>query len=81
MEHVHKHKAWVVMNSRYTEVLRCNTSSEAYAWRNDLAEKAKRAGHLDTMFTVSYLPSPFAIQSQTVLGPNGARISYIHRRK
>jgi hypothetical protein len=81
VEHAHKHKAWVVMDSRYTEMLRCNTSSEAYAWRNVLAEKAKRAGRLDTGYTVSYLPSPFAIKSQTILGENGARISYIHRRK
>jgi len=81
VEHAHKHKAWVVMDSRYTEMLRCHTAAEAYAWRSDLEKEAKRAGRIDTGYTVSYLPSPFAIKSQTMLGENGARISYIHRRK
>ena len=55
-------------------------SSEAYAWREIFAKRAREEGKADTQFTVSYMPSPFTIQSQTLIGEGGVRIIYTHRR-
>lgn len=80
MKHAHNHKPWLVMDSRFQVRGRFALSSEAYAWREIFAKRAREEGKMDTQFTVSYLPSPFAIQSQTLIGEGGVRIIYTYKR-
>ena len=68
------------MDSRYQVRGQFALSSEAYAWREIFAKRAREEGKADTQFTVSYMPSPFTIQSQTLIGEGGVRIIYTHRR-
>lgn len=81
MKHAYNHKPWIVMDSRLQKQGEYALASEAYTWREVLAKRAKADGKADTQFTVAYLPSPFSIQSHTLIGENGVRITYAHRRK